>query len=75
MIREKLIKLAKENLDIDESQIDFEKELSEYDIDSIDMLDFIMTIEEEFEIEFSDDELDQISKIDDIIELIEKKKN
>ena len=73
MIREELIELVKENLDINEDEIDFEKEITAYDIDSIDMLDFIMAIEDKYGIEFSDDELDEIEKFSDVISLIESK--
>lgn len=73
MIREELIELVKENLDINEDEIDFEKEITAYDIDSIDMLDFIMAIEDNYDIEFSDDELDEIEKFSDVISLIESK--
>lgn len=73
MIREELIELVIENLDINEDEIDFEKEITAYDIDSIDMLDFIMAIEDKYDIEFSDDELDEIEKFSDVISLIESK--
>ena len=73
MITEELIELVKENLDINEDEIDFEKEITAYDIDSIDMLDFIMAIEDKYDIEFSDDELDEIEKFSDVISLIESK--
>lgn len=73
MIRDELIELVKENLDINVDEIDFEKEISEYDIDSIDMLDFIMEIEDKYDIEFSDDELDEIEKFSDVVSLIESK--
>lgn len=73
MIRDELIELVKENLDINEDEIDFEKEITAYDIDSIDMLDFIMAIEDKYNIEFSDDELDEIEKFSDLVSLIESK--
>ncbi|KWZ95965.1 MAG: phosphopantetheine-binding protein [Anaerococcus vaginalis] len=73
MIRDELIELVKENLDINEDEIDFEKEITAYDIDSIDMLDFIMAIEDKYDIEFSDDELDEIEKFSDLVSLIESK--
>lgn len=73
MIRDELIELVKENLDINADEIDFEKEITAYDIDSIDMLDFIMAIEDKYDIEFSDDELDEIEKFSDVISLIESK--
>ena len=73
MIREQLTKLAEENLDIDLANIDFESKISDLDIDSIDLVDFIMLVEEEFEIEFSDEELDEIESLADIVSLIESK--
>ncbi|MEQ0488429.1 phosphopantetheine-binding protein [Anaerococcus murdochii] len=73
MIREQLVKLAEENLDIDTSDLDFESKISDMDIDSIDLVDFIMVIEEEFDIEFTDEELDEIETLSDIVSLIESK--
>lgn len=73
MIREQLLKLAEENLDIDTSDLDFESKISDMDIDSIDLVDFIMVIEEEFDIEFTDEELDEIETLSDIVSLIESK--
>ncbi|MBP2015876.1 acyl carrier protein [Anaerococcus degeneri] len=73
MIREQLVKLAEENLDIDTSNLDFESKISDMDIDSIDLVDFIMVIEEEFDIEFTDEELDEIETLSDIVSLIESK--
>ena len=74
MLREELIKLAEENLNIDGENLDFATKIEDLDIDSIDLLDFIMTIEDKYDIEFSDEELDQIKSLEDIEELIEKKK-
>ena len=73
MIREQLVKLAEENLDIDTSDLDFESKISDMDIDSIDLVDFIMVIEEELDIEFTDEELDEIETLSDIVSLIESK--
>ena len=73
MIREQLLKLAEENLDIETTDLDFESKISDMDIDSIDLVDFIMIIEEEFEIEFTDEELDEIETLSDIVSLIESK--
>lgn len=73
MIRERLKELAVENLDIDPDQIDLDSKISDLDIDSIDLFDFIMVIEDEFSIEFSDEELDEIESFADIVSLIESK--
>lgn len=73
MVIDELIKLANENLDIDFNDLDMNTKLSNLDIDSIDMLDFIMLIEEKYDIEFEEDELDEIETLDDIASLIESK--
>ena len=73
MIIDELNKLASENLDINTSDLDINTKLSDLDIDSIDMLDFIMLIEEKYDIEFEEDELDEIESLDDIASLIESK--
>ena len=73
MIRERLKELAVENLDINPDEIDLDSKISDLDIDSIDLVDFIMIIEDEFSIEFSDEELDEIESLSDIVSLIESK--
>ena len=73
MIREQLSKIIVEEMDFDESQIDFDAKISDMDIDSIDLVDLIMAIEEEFEIELADEELDEIETLSDIVSLIESK--
>ena len=73
MIRERLKELAIENLDINPDEIDLDSKISDLDIDSIDLVDFIMIIEDEFSIEFSDEELDEIESLSDIVSLIESK--
>ena len=73
MVREELIKLASDNLNIDFTDMDMSTKLSELDVDSIDMLDFIMVVEDKYNIEFEEDELDEIETLSDIAELIESK--
>lgn len=73
MIRDELVSLANENLDIDFSNVDMNTKLADLDIDSIDMLDFIMVVEDKYDIEFDEDELDEIETLGDIAELIESK--
>ncbi|MDO4779125.1 MAG: phosphopantetheine-binding protein [Tissierellia bacterium] len=72
MVEQKIIEIIKGELGIDD--FDLEADLvKEYEIDSIGLLDFIMTVEDEFEVEFEDDELSKIVTAKDIIELVEKK--
>ena len=73
MVIDELTQLANNNLDIDFTELDMSTKLSDLDIDSIDMLDFIMLIEEKYGIECEEDELDEIETLDDIASLIESK--
>ncbi|WP_243343608.1 phosphopantetheine-binding protein [Anaerococcus sp. AGMB09787] len=73
MIRDRLRELAIENLNLKDEEIDFDNKISDYDIDSIDMVDFIMVLEDEFSIEFTDEELDEIETLADIVSVIESK--
>ncbi|MCI7239050.1 MAG: phosphopantetheine-binding protein [Anaerococcus sp.] len=73
MIRDRLRELAIENLNLKDEEIDFDNKISDYDIDSIDMVDFIMVLEDEFSIEFTDEELDEIETLADIVSVIKSK--
>ena len=72
MVEEKIIDLIKKEMDVDEFDLDANL-VNEYEIDSIGLLDFIMTVEEEFDIEFEDDELEEIESARDVISLVESK--
>ena len=73
MIKDDLLDLVKDQFS--RSDIKMDQELADEDIDSIELLDFIMSIEEKFEIEFTDEELDEIKTLNDIAEIIRKKTN
>lgn len=72
MIREKIIEMIKDELNVTEFEMD-ENLVEAYEIDSISLLDFFMTIEDEFDIEFEDEELESLKSANDIIDLIKKK--
>ncbi|NLW52821.1 MAG: acyl carrier protein [Tissierellia bacterium] len=72
MVENKIIEIIKAELNVDEFELD-ENLVETYEIDSIGLLDFFMTIEEEFDIEFEDEELENLKTANDIIELVEKK--
>lgn len=72
MIREKIIEMIKDELNVTEFEMD-ENLVETYEIDSISLLDFFMTIEDEFDIEFEDEELESLKSANDIIDLIKKK--
>lgn len=72
MVRERILELASDELMLDNVNLDADF-TKEYDLDSIALLDFIMTIEEEFDVEISEKELNELKSVNDIIVLIENK--
>lgn len=72
MIRERIIDLVKTELMLDDLDLDADF-INEHDLDSISLLDFIMTLEEEFDIEIPDEELSELKSVNDIINLVESK--
>ena len=43
------------------------------DADSVDLMEFILTIEDEFGIEISDEEIDQLQSVADVLKAIKEK--
>ena len=42
------------------------------DADSVDLMEFILTLEDEFNIEISDEEIDQLQSVGDVVESRQK---
>jgi len=72
MVESKLVEIIKKELNVTDFGLDQDL-VEEYEIDSISLLDFFMTIEDEFDIEFDDDELEKLKTANDIIDLVESK--
>ena len=43
------------------------------DADSVDLMEFILTLEDEFNIEISDEEIDQLLSVGDVVEVVKSK--
>lgn len=70
--KDRIIDMVKAELVIDD--FDMNADLSkDYELDSIALLDFIMSVEEEFDIEISDKELNDLKSVSDIIKLVDEK--
>jgi acyl carrier protein len=71
-VEDRLRKIIAEQLGVDESQIvpgaSFAKDLN---ADSLDLVELIMSIEEEFGIEISDDDAEKIQTVDDALKYLE----
>ncbi len=66
--------LVMEHLDVEESKVTLDSCLStELGADSLDSVELIMALEEEFEIEITDEEAHQFMTVQNIIDFINKK--
>ena len=43
------------------------------DADSVDLMEFILTLEDEFNIEISDEEIDHLQSVGDVVKIIQAK--
>ena len=75
-IASKVISAIAEQLNKDASEVTLEKELvSDLGADSLDAVEIIMNLEEEFEVTVPDVDASQIKTVGDIVKLIEEIKN
>lgn len=71
MIFEKLKKIIAEQLNIDEDIISPESSFKDdLGADSLDIVELVMAVEEEFDIEFPDEDAENISTVSDAVEYI-----
>ena len=74
MIFEKLKKLIIEQVGADEDEIEWEASfVDDLGFDSLDVVEFLMGVEEEFNIEISDSEAEKINTVGQAIEFIQSK--
>lgn len=60
---------------IDKSRISLNSDLvRDLGADSLDIVEIVMMIEEEFDIQFTDDELNNLKKVGDLVTVVEKRK-
>lgn len=68
----KVRSLVSEQLDIDEDKITPETTFEEIDADSLDVVELVMALEEEFDMEIADEAVENIKTVADIINYIEE---
>lgn len=70
---EKVKEILVEQLDIDEAKVTEESEIvSDLGADSLDIVDLIMTLEDEFDTEIPDEEVEGLKTVADIVSYIEE---
>lgn len=72
MIFEKIASYLSEQLAIDEKDITMETGIEDLDIDSLDLVDLLMSLEEEYGVEIPDDQVEEIHTIGDLVSYVEK---
>lgn len=73
MIFEKIREIICEQLELEESRVTLDSVLLEdLGADSLDLVDLVMTFEDEFDMEIPDEELENIKTVGDIVKFIEE---
>ncbi len=72
MVFEKVKVILAEQFDVEEDTITMDTNLEEdLSADSLDVVDLLMSIEDEFEIEIPDEEIDNIRTVSELVSYIE----
>jgi len=67
-------KIVAQQLDVDAAQVTMEARfIDDLGADSLDIVELVMTIEEEFHIEIPDDEAEKLATVGDAVAYVEKK--
>ncbi|MTI67568.1 MAG: acyl carrier protein [Firmicutes bacterium] len=75
MIFDKLKEIISEQLEVEEDEITMEASFQDdLDADSLDVVELIMALEDEFDLEIPDEEAEKISKVKDAVNYIEANK-
>lgn len=74
MTLDKVKKILVDQLDVDESTITLESSITDdLGADSLDVVDMVMSLEEEFDVEIPDEEIEGMKSVGDIVKFIEAK--
>ena len=72
MVFEKVREILCEQLDISEEEVTLESNIvDDFGADSLDLVDFIMSLEEEFDKEIPDEDVEKIKTVGDVVSYIE----
>lgn len=75
MVFDKVVQILAEQLSVDPDKITMESLLEEdLDADSLDAIDIVMSIEDEFEVEVPDEVIANMKSVADIVNFIENNK-
>jgi acyl carrier protein len=72
MVFEKVKKILSEQLEIEEDKITIDS-VEDLKADSLDIVELIMDLEQEFDLEIPDEDLPKVNSVRDVVEYIENK--
>ena len=76
MIFEKVREILVDQLDVDEDAVTLDSSITDdLGADSLDVVDLIMSLEEEFDIEIPDEDIEVMKTVGDIVKFVEQKKD
>ena len=74
MVFDKVKKIIVDQLDVEEDKVTEAASIpDDLGADSLDVVDLVMSFEEEFDIEIPDDQVEKIKTVGDIVKFIEEK--
>ena len=72
MVFDKLKEIIMDRLDVEEDEVTMDANIQEdLDADSLDMVDLVMSVEEEFDLKIEDEDVEKIKTVGDIVSFIE----
>ena len=72
MVFERVRTIMSNQLDVDEDRITMESDIAEdFDADSLDLVDLVMSLEDEFGIEVPDEQVENFRTVGDVVRYIE----
>ena len=70
---ERIRELVAEQLDIDEDKITMDSDiLEDFEADSLDVVDMVMTLEDEFGVEVPDEQIENFHTVGDVVRYVEE---
>lgn len=73
MVFEKIKAILCEQLDLEEEKVTMESDIVEdFEADSLDVVDLVMSIEDEFGVEVPDEEIENFKTVGDVVRYIEE---
>jgi len=72
-IEDKIKQIVADQLEVDIGKLKKETTFEDIDADSLDIVELVMALEEEFNMEISDQEIENIKTVGDVVKYIESK--